>query len=341
MDLSNRKQAVLSAIIRTYIETGEPVGSKILTELLDNAPSSATLRNEMSELCALGLLTQPHTSAGRIPTGEALKLYVSRLMHPITLDFPTKEYINSMLPSEKDIERFPPLAAKALGELTGLPSFSYYLVDDTVFLKRAELIQINPHSALLFLITSDGRARNRICRLSGDFSSLKAQFDGIVSAKVLNIPLKQMNKTMLQNVIASAGLDALSIMPLITALFEMANEAARSQVSINNATALYRFCGEEKALKIISLIQNGDSFINEINGIAASNSIIFGDETALNELKGTTLVLHDYSVNGTFCGKIGIIGPQRMSYEQIIPSINYTAERLSDMMSEAVDNTED
>ena len=80
IELTPRKQAVLKAIVKAYIETGEPIGSKILTSLIENAPSSATLRNEMSELVSMGLLEQPHTSAGRIPTSDGLKLYVNNLM---------------------------------------------------------------------------------------------------------------------------------------------------------------------------------------------------------------------------------------------------------------------
>ena len=97
MELSPRKQAVLAAIIRTYIETGEPVGSKVLTGLIENAPSSATLRNEMSELCGLGLLEQPHTSAGRIPTSNGFKVYVDSLMRPKQITASAKNFIDSRL----------------------------------------------------------------------------------------------------------------------------------------------------------------------------------------------------------------------------------------------------
>lgn len=82
MELSPRKQAVLAAVTKTYIKTGEPVGSKALNLILKNAPSAATLRNEMSELCDLGLLAQPHTSAGRVPTSNGFKVYVDTLMQP-------------------------------------------------------------------------------------------------------------------------------------------------------------------------------------------------------------------------------------------------------------------
>ena len=97
MELTPRKQAVLKAIIKAYIASGEPVGSKNLTALLENAPSSATLRNEMSELCELGLLHQPHTSAGRVPTSRGYSLYVNSLMQKSEISEREKEYIDKAL----------------------------------------------------------------------------------------------------------------------------------------------------------------------------------------------------------------------------------------------------
>ena len=90
MELSNRKRAVLEAIVKAYIRTGEPVGSKILVGLMENAPSSATLRNEMSELCELGFLEQPHISAGRVPTASAYRLYVNSLIDSAEINDSTK-----------------------------------------------------------------------------------------------------------------------------------------------------------------------------------------------------------------------------------------------------------
>ena len=115
MELSARQRAVLSAIIRSYIETGEPVGSKSLTLLLEHAPSSATLRNEMSELSSLGLLHQPHTSAGRVPTHRAYRMYVQSLMQPLQIGESTRRYIASLMDSGRDaVGQLPVNAAKAL-----------------------------------------------------------------------------------------------------------------------------------------------------------------------------------------------------------------------------------
>ncbi len=342
MELSARKMAVLEAIVKTYIETGEPVGSKILTSLLENAPSSATLRNEMSELCELGLLAQPHTSAGRVPTSNGFRLYVTSLMRPAALEESTKRYIKTLMSnSSADRENLPLLAADCLNELTGFPAVACCIVGADVKVRKVELLRVSSRSGILFLITSDGRARSRFCRIPPSFNSLSARFEDIINKRIRNTPLNVMNKAYLQNIIAAAGLDAFDLMPLITAVFEMAEELAASSVKIRKAASLYNICGEDNARRIISLSERGDAFLRVFEGYDAERKVIFGSETGHSELYGTSVAVAKYHSGGRFCGYIGIIGPNRMSYEQIIPSIEYTAELLSELMSEAVKDMED
>lgn len=342
MELSARKRAVLAAIIRTYIETGEPVGSKILTGLLENAPSSATLRNEMSELSELGLLTQPHTSAGRVPTSRAFRLYVTSLMKPVGIAESTRRYIDSCLSDEcSDLERLPRLAAETLSDLTGFPAISCYTVDGEVTVKRVGLVPVAGRSGLLFLITSDGRARSRICRIPENFAVLSERFAKIVRERIRRTPLYDMNKAKLQNVIAAAGLDALELMPLLTAVFEIAAEAAISPVNISGSAGLYRICGEDNARRIITLAEMREPFLKVLETAKGESEVIFGSDTPYSELRGTTIAVAQYRVGESRRGKVGIIGPARMSYEQIIPSIEYTAGRLTRLMTDAGKDMED
>ena len=342
MELSARKMAVLEAIVKTYIETGEPVGSKILTSLLENAPSSATLRSEMSELCELGLLSQPHTSAGRVPTSRGFQLYVKNLMRPAVLEESTKRYIKHLMSnSAADRESLPVLAADCLNELTGFPAVACCVVSEDVRVRKVELLRVSSRSGMLFLITSDGRARSRFCRIPASFDGLSAKFMDIINKRIRNTPLNAMNKAYLQNVIAAAGLDAFDLMPLITAVFEMAEDAATSSVKIRGMAGLYNICGEDKARRIISLADRTDAFLKVFDNGADKRKIIFGSETGFGELFGTSIAVSQYSLNGRFCGYIGIIGPNRMSYEQIVPTIEYTAQLLNELMTEAVKDMED
>lgn len=342
VELSSRKQAVLSAIVKAYIETGEPIGSKILTGLIENAPSSATLRNEMNELCALGLLAQPHTSAGRIPTSLGYKLYVDDLLSVGLLPSRTKDYINTLLSSTgNEAQNIPIVAANALSELTGYPAISCYIVEPTVFLKQVQLLPVSRKSAILLTVFSDGRTASRVCHISGGITDeISQDLIKLVKERLLRKPLTELNRAMLQSVIAACGINSLSLMPLITMLFEMVQSASESTVNISGSAALYNFCSESEAQKITALCNRTDAAIAILESVGESG-VVFGNDTSIAELKGKVIVSAKYYCGNRYCGAIGIIGPDRMFYEQIIPSVKYIAERLTKLITKAVNDMEE
>ena len=343
MELTPRKRAVLTAVIKTYIETGEPVGSKVLSELLENAPSSATLRNEMSDLCSLGLLAQPHTSAGRVPTNLGYNLYINSLMKPENLGVATKDYINLHLSAVGcDSESIPKLAADTLSELTGLPAISSFAVGDNVYLKHTELLPISRRSGILLIVTSDGRTISRMVRLPEEIEvSLKERFSEIVSQRIKYKALSEFNKAGLQNLMTALGIDSFQLMPLLTELYSMAEQASRSSVKISGISSLYNLFGEAAANKFMALSQDSEAFLSVVTEKEDKTRVLFGNELGIPELQDKVIVLKSYNHNNGFCGRIGVIGSNRMSYEQIIPSIEYVASKLSKLMTEAKLDMED
>ncbi|MBQ2237761.1 MAG: heat-inducible transcription repressor HrcA [Clostridia bacterium] len=343
MELSPRKKAVLSAIIKNYIETGEPVGSKILTELIENAPSSATLRNEMSELCNLGFLEQPHTSAGRVPTSRGLRLYVNSLMNPVKLSESAKRFIDEGLADINcDPEQIPAKVGRIISDLTGLPAISCIITEEEITVKRIELLPIGLRSMMLLIITSDGRARNRIFRTSVQLNdSVLDNFNDICKRKIRGKAVTELNKPYMQNVIAAAGIDSLTLLPLLTAVFEMAGEIENSSVNLSGETCLYNISAdEESARKIISLIKRRDPIISLMNSIPDNAGVVFGSDTKLEELSSGTIVAARFGAK-SIKGTLAVIGPHRISYEEVIPSVEYAASRLTTLMGEALKDMED
>lgn len=343
MELSNRKRAVLEAIVKAYIKTGEPVGSKILVELMENAPSSATLRNEMSELCSLGFLEQPHISAGRVPTANAYRIYVNSLMDSAEISDSTKEYIDSLLSqSVLSPEQLNAKAAEILSSLTGLTAFAYTAVDTEVTLKRIEIVKISRHSLMLFMITSDGRTRNSICRIDTPFSEeIREKLVGVFKSRIYRKPLYELNKAYLQNIIASSLFDSFSLVPILTCIFDMADDAAQIRVDIAGQAGMYNVFGEEKARRVLSLMSRSEPIVSVCDDIDVDAKVLFGDDTAYNDFKNTTMIVAKYGVSQEKMSRIGIIGSDRMSYEQIIPSVKYMASRLTYMMNEFKKDMED
>ena len=344
MELTPRKQAVLKAIVKAYIETGEPIGSKNLTALLDNAPSSATLRNEMSDLCELGFLHQPHTSAGRIPTSLGYRFYVENLSGSAPLSQEVRSLIDSELGDfTKEPENLPAVAAKTISKLTGLPSISCLLTEKPPIIKRVELLPIGKSSVMLLVITDDGRTRNRIFRQGNGFTSeVETQFHSVVKKRIKGKLVKELTKAYMQNIIAEAGLYSLELMPLLTAVFETAAEIEETNVTLNGENALYNICSDEKtARKIMALINRRDPMISILEGIDDNIGTVFGTDTNYSELNFGTVIAAKFSSSDKYRGYIGIIGPNRMSYEQIMPVIQYTAQRLTKIMTEAQKDMED
>lgn len=344
MELSPRKRAVLAAIIKAYIETGEPVGSKNLAGLMENAPSSATLRNEMSELCELGFLEQPHTSAGRVPTNLGYRLYVEHLMKPPQLNKTIKEFIDKRLDEANcDPEQLPREAGNILSDLTGLPAISLYVADGGVSLKRLEMIKFSSRSAMLMLITSDGRSRNRIFRYGSGFTpELRNRFFEIVEKRIRGKPISELNRAYMQTIVAEAGIDLLKLLPLFTLIFDMSCEIEAQAVDLSGEALLYNVCGNaDAARKIISLIERQDPFISIFEKISDKVTVIFGNDTDYRELEVAAFIAARFSSGSNYRGAVGVIAPKRVSYDQVIPSIEYLASKLTGIMTEAMKDMED
>lgn len=343
MELSPRKEAVLAAVVRAYLQTGEPVGSKTLAALLQDAPSAATLRNEMNALCALGFLCQPHTSAGRVPTGNGYRFYVNQLMKPNPLAQSTGDFIDSrFVGADAEPEQLLARAGRILSDLTGLPAFSFYEAEETVTVRRVQTVPIGSHGIMTVTVLSDGRTRSRLCRIPDGFSHEHAErFSELLRTRVCRHTVGELNKAYLQNVIASAGLDFFTLMPLLTQVFEMVDEMSASSVRWQNPAALYGVCGEDGARRLMTLSGSTESFSALFPTSAKGTDILLGTDAVYPELQNACLIVSDCRTEQKYCGKIGVVGSCRMPYEQIIPSIEYTAARLSERLTEAKKNMED
>ena len=166
MELSERKEKILAAVVEQYIKTGEPVGSKALLDSLDMSVSSATVRNEMADLGYLGLLDQPHTSAGRVPTGEGYRYYVDNLVPESELSEESRRLIDAGIGNANgDPESLLRHAGEALAYLTQCAAVMTTPSGENTKIKRVELVPISPHTAMIVLLASNGILRSKLFRL--------------------------------------------------------------------------------------------------------------------------------------------------------------------------------
>lgn len=339
MDLSERKKIILAALIRNFIKTGEPVGSKALIELTNLGVSSATLRNEMSELCELGLLEQPHTSAGRVPTSVGYSFYFDRLMNRRDVPDDLKLIIDNMLyDAAKDPENLASIAGQLLSDLTGFPAIMATVTKDEAYVRRVEILPMGSKTVLLLLITSDGLARSRICRSAFSLSpEFLVQFDRLVSVNIIGTSLSEFTPYFLQTLVAKNSSLALFITPLLSSIFEMVEELQSKTIRIKGESNLMKcYSNEYDARAILELFTRQELLFSLLAGTRQRTEVVFGDKTGIDELKPSNIVVAKYDIGGEDIGRIGVVGPTRMAYEQLIPSLEYFAGRLGAVMTQAI-----
>lgn len=336
MELSPRKRAILAAIINSYVENGEPVGSKALCGMLDFSLSSATLRNEMSDLCELGYLEQPHTSAGRVPTVQAYKLYIEDLMHRDALSGEMKLIIDSLLENiSGDAEDMARKAGLVLSDLTGLPTLTLTTSDAANTVKRIELVPMGARSLLLVLLTSNGSVKSRMLRGCDISDAFLRRFRELCQTYITGKPLPELNKHYSQQLIAKTG--DISMIGPIALLFDMIEESNHSSFTLRGESNLFRcYKHDGEAQRLMELLSQKELMLSLCSGVEAPVGVLFGNDTDINELKSATIVLARYGTGSRDIGRIGVIGPTRMSYQRVIPSLEYFANKLSKVIGDSI-----
>lgn len=345
MELNERKRAILAAIVKNYIEAGEPVGSKALCDMLNLSLSSATLRNEMSDLCSLGFLEQPHTSAGRIPTHLGYRTYVDSLMTPATLTPEIKLAIDSTLETISHTpEQIPTLACQILADLTGLPSFCATLTNEDAKIKRVRLIPMGGKTMLMVVISTDGMAKSRIVLSDCEVNeTLLSVYSNICKTCIIGHRLYELNTAYLQSIVARIGAFGLNIVPLLSTMFEIIGEMFEPQLHFRGESKLLTgYRQHEDAMRLGELISQKQTVLEVISRMNYHVGVIFGDDYGHGiATTPSCMVVAKYKTGDKELGRIGVIGPVRMAYEQLIPSIEYFATRLGTLMTKALRDMED
>jgi len=338
VQLGKRKESILAATVDMYIRTGEPVGSKTIEKMLNNTVSSATIRNDMAELSAMGYLEQPHTSAGRIPTAAAFRLYIDHLMNRRNLSEKVCRNIDGLLKSvADDPERLIDEASQALAESTGFAAVTTTPSGQSAEVKKIEVIPISPRAAVLFLVTSCGLIRTKVCRFDQEIGSQALE----ILAKVLNEYfcgglLADIGLPQVQSMVASLGEYGLACVPALTAFYQLVQETAESEVLLKGQLNLLKHPDYDpvRAGKLIDFLTRGETLADLLSAIPKGLNVVFGSECKRPELDGTSLIVSQYNTGGRPDGYIGIIGPLRMDYAAAIPLIEYFATSIGKILDE-------
>lgn len=344
MELDFRKGRVLAAIVETYILTGEPVGSKVLAEMLGNCVSSATIRNDMAVLTAAGYLAQPHTSAGRLPTPKALRLYVEEMMDHRPLTLQEKVDIKTALSAVSgDAARMLEEACRTLADLTGLCAVAQRPDQVGVHISRIDIMQMSPRNMGVLLVQDNGFMRTRMCRCQRDIPTpFVNALTEYLSRRFLGGPLSAVTVGTMQEILLDLGEAGLAVAPILSAFYELALECAASRVAVAGQMNLLRQPDYEpdRARGLAAHLADRQQ-VSELLTYGSRDGVTIrlgGDSNPL--FAGSAVILVPYSLGKRGAGTIGVVGPIRQDYATLIPRLEYFAAALGRMMSELFDDTE-
>ena len=351
MEPRARKLKILASIIESYVLTGEPIASKALAAAMENAVSSATIRNDMAELVASGYLEQPHTSSGRIPSQRGYRLYVDHLMmgsHELPLEL-QGEIDRRLSAFSYDPNKFLEVTASLIAEQTGLLAVVTNPVDQHPKITNVELMHIGGSSVMLLLMISPANLKTRICRLKGTVTQdMLERCRMAIRDRLLNLPTESMTDAFITETADHLGSLWDTLRPLILAARECVEESGDMQVIMEGQSSMlargvfaeWQLAGimdfMEKRGAIADLLGEGNGFAN-----SGRTCILIGNESHRPELEGTGMITERYYGGGQTAGWIGVVGPTRMNYAKLIPYIDYFADAVGTMLRDVLGHQDD
>ena len=325
--LDDRKITILKAIIKTYLETGEPVGSRTISKYSDLKLSSATIRNEMSDLEDMGYIVQPHTSAGRIPSDKGYRFYVDQIMQDKENE--VTEFKDMMVQKVDKLELVLKKMAQVLASNTNYAAMisgpSYHKTK----LKFIQLSKMEKNKLLVVVVVEGNIIKNTMVDITEDLSDDEILNLNILLNSSLNgLTIEEINLDIISKLKDDAGIHS-QVVDLV--LNEVA-EAIRAgeedlQIYTSGATNIFKYpelSEGDKASRLIGTLEHKEvlqEFVSGVNAESENNSdiqVYIGDESPVQSMKDCSVVTANYDLGGGLRGTIGIIGPKRMDYEKVL-----------------------
>lgn len=337
MELSARKKQILRAIVENYIETAEPVGSKAIVERSGLGLSSATIRNEMAELKALGYLEQPHTSAGRVPTPLGYRVYVNELMERHRLSLEEAEAINAGLRSKmKQLDSLISDAGQFVSMMTNFPAYSVSSHSHKLTAKKIELVYLNELTFISVVILSDNTVKNRMIRLAAPISESELRrFGMIFNTNFVDITEDAITPQLISATERVTNDEDGVVMTIAGFLLEILSDVKQAYVTgTSHLLSHPEYQDVTKARKVMSYLADSSEMIKlPVPEQGTSVKITIGPENVAEELKDSSVIVAKYNVGDDMQGLIGIVGPTRMDYSKVAAKLAYVANAMSMLLS--------
>lgn len=336
MPIDDRKQRILMAIVSLYGSEGEPVGSNLLSRYFDMAVSSATLRNEMAALTRLGLLDQPHTSAGRVPTSKGYRYFVDNLLRlPGELSAADRATINEIFKGfDYDPEKLAQAAAKALADLLQCAVVVTTPRAEDMRIAHFEVVQVGRYTAALLAVTNAGGVRTRVAKVDFELTDEDVRR----AAAALNQTLRFVAEA---DITPSRLLDISDVFrgpggsyrPILRAALALLEEVGNPNLYIEGQQYFLKWPELSENLQgVMGLFNNPERLEGLLHSEEGQTNVLFGDELD-KPVQGLCLLTRQYLAGGGLTGAIAVAGPLRMPFGEVIPRLEYFSTLLGQGMS--------
>lgn len=327
MQLDDRKWKILRAIIKTYLETGEPVGSRTISKYADLNLSSATIRNEMSDLEELGYILQPHTSAGRIPSDKGYRLYVDQMMEE--KDKEVTEMKELMIQRQDKMDLVLKQAAKVLAANTNYATMITTPQYRRTKLKFIQLSLVSEEQILVVVVAEGNVIKNKILRIVHNLDNetiLKMNI--LLNSSLDGLTIEEINLSKIAKLKEQAGIHSEIVNSVLDAVADAIQMEEEMEIYTSGATNFFRYpelSDSEKASELISTFEEKKqlaAFVNEtIERQETGIQVYIGNETPVQTMKDCSVVTATYDLGDGMQGTIGIVGPKRMDYDKVVSTL--------------------
>lgn len=332
MEMTSRKEKILSSVVRSFVKSGEPVGSKAIAEEI--GVSSATVRSEMAELIDLGFLEQPHTSAGRVPSQKGYREYVDHLMAPPPLREEEKRYFDSLLAAAAfDSERLLLAACRALSGTARLAAVCAGPNGAAARVTAVQFVQTSRRTAMLLLMSSAGTIKSQVFHCDFDLTSeMLRVFFRVFNEKLAGKAVADINPAFLQTMGVSMG----NLFPLtgsaLRALLDAARDTMDTQVFVRGQMNLLLY-PELEHRPVLEFLERREDLTALLRQKPGKVTALIGGETGRPELRNASLLAAGYSVGGQDAGALGVLGPMRMDYARLTAVLRYLSGEVGRMLT--------
>ena len=335
--LNKRQQKILTTVVYRYIMTGTPVGSKSLAQGLNLGVSPATIRNELSKLEGMGYLSQPHTSAGRVPTDLGYRFYVDSLSGRTRLREEEKKAILTLFSNKtQELENMLQETSTLLSRLTSSAALiiAPRLMRNTI--KHVDMVKLAEDLVLLVIITDTGRVEKKVLDMEEGEKKKVADLEGV--QEFLNRRLQGKGLEELEKIDTDVEVKPLKprllAVQALSVIKDILSHEDYERVYVGGTVNLLRYLDEEGVKRIENLLKHfeeQDFLLNMLSESLRSSELLvrIGDENIYKELQYFSLVATPYAIGEEMMGTVSVLGPTRMDYARVIPTVDFIAKSLS------------